>query len=98
MKVLVTGATGFIGFHIIEELAKQGLSLRAAYPPTSSFKGTTSDVLIDGLDLESFPLDITDRRAVAKAMHGCQLLFHVEQFFSFSRKDKSHLYAINHLG
>jgi len=98
MKVLVTGATGFIGFHIVEELAKQGLSLKAAYRPGESFQGAASEVLIDGLDLESFSLDITDRRAVAKALQGCQLLFHAENFLSFRGADKAKLYAINHLG
>ncbi len=98
MKILVTGATGFIGFHIVEELAKQGLALRAAHRPGDQFQGIASDFLIDGLDLESLALDITDRRAVFQALNGCTMLFHADYFVSFDSKDKSRLYAVNQMG
>lgn len=98
MKVLVTGASGIIGFHIIEELAKQGLSLRAAFRPGDNFQKITSDFLIDGLDMESFALDLNDRRAVAQALQGVQLLFHAEHLVSFDAKDKNRLYEVNHIG
>ena len=98
MKVLVTGASGIIGFHIIEELAKQGLSLRAAFRPGENFQKITSDFLIDGLDMESFALDLHDRRAIGKALQGVQLLFHADYLISFDSRDKDRLYAINHAG
>jgi dihydroflavonol-4-reductase len=97
MKILVTGATGFIGFHIVEELAKQGLGLKAAYRPGDKFH-FDSDFLIDGLDLESFPLDLTDRHAVHRALEDCQVLFHAEYFFSYKRRDKARMIAINQIG
>ncbi len=98
MKVLVTGASGIIGFHIVEELSKQGLSLKAAYRPGDPLQKIASDFLIDGLDLDSLPLDITDRAAVFKALHGVQLLFHADFLFSLEGKDKDRLYAINQSG
>lgn len=98
MKILVTGSTGFIGSHLVEELAKQGLSLKAAFRPGDRFQLLDSDFLIDGLDLESFPLDLGDKRDVAKALQGCNMLFHAEHFFSYSGKDKARLYAINQMG
>ncbi|MCE9624104.1 MAG: NAD-dependent epimerase/dehydratase family protein [Deltaproteobacteria bacterium] len=98
MKILVTGASGFLGSHIVEELTKQGLPLKAAYRPGETFNGDGSDVMIDGLDLESFPLDITNRNAVYQAVQGCQMLFHSDFLCSFSGKDKARLEAINHLG
>ncbi len=97
MKILVTGSTGYIGFHIVEELAKQGLALRAAHRPGDRFH-FDSDFLIDGLDLESFSLDLSDRRAVFKALEGCQILFHADYLCSFLGKNKSRLYAINQMG
>jgi Nucleoside-diphosphate-sugar epimerases len=98
MKILVTGSTGFIGSHLIEELSKQGLALRAAYRPGDNFQFIDSDFLIDGLDLESFPLELSDARSVAKAVAGCQIVFHTEHLFSYSERDKARLYAINQQG
>ncbi len=97
MKILVTGATGFIGSHIVEELTKQGLPLRAAYRPGAAFS-ESDDFMIDGLDLESFPLDITNRKAVFDAMQGCQMLFHVDYHCSFASRDRALMEAINQTG
>lgn len=98
MKILVTGATGFIGSHLVEELAKQGLTVSAAHRPGENFGALDSDYLIDGLDLESFPLDITNRDSVFQAMKGCQILFHTDSLCSFKSEDKMLLYHINQTG
>lgn len=98
MKILVTGSTGFIGSHIVEELAKQGLAIRAAYRPGHNFQRIDSDFLIEGLDLESIPLDLTDRQKIFAALKGCHLLFHADHYFSFEARDKGLLYQINQFG
>jgi len=98
MKILVTGASGFLGSHIVEELTKQGLPLKAAFRPGETFNGDNSDVMIEGLDLESFPLDITNRNAVFQAVQGCQMLFHADFLCSFLGNDRERMEAINHQG
>lgn len=98
MKVLVTGAGGFLGSHIVEELTKQGLPLRAGYRPGTTLSSDESEVMIEGIDLESFPLDITNRNAVFQAMQGCTMLFHADFLCSFSSADRARMEAINHIG
>ena len=98
MKILVTGATGFIGSSIVEELAKQGLAIRAAHRPGESLGEIDSDFLIDGLDLESFPLDLNNRKEVFTQLKGIQILFHADYFCSWKSQDKNRLYEINQMG
>lgn len=98
MKILVTGATSFIGSHIVEELIKQGLEIHAAYRPEENFGSLHSHFLIDGLDVTSFPLDLSNRAAVNHALKDCQMVFHCDYFQSFENSHKNKLYTINQLG
>ena len=98
MKILVTGATSFIGFHIVEELSKQGIMIRAAHRPGERFQANHSSFLIDGLDMESLSLDVNNRQAVFQAVEGCDKVFHTDYFVSFQKKDKARLYEINQNG
>lgn len=78
-KVLVTGAGGFIGSHLVEELLSRGQRVRAFVRYTSSGSiGFLSEVpkpLTERLDI--FHGDIRDARAVRKAATGCQRIYHL---------------------
>lgn len=68
---LVTGATGFIGTHVVRALAKRGDELRL-------FTRRKSDLdLLDGIEFERAIGDVTDRRAVRRAMKGVERVFHI---------------------
>lgn len=97
MKILVTGAGGLVGSHIVEELAKQGLPLRAAYRPheVAAPEQSDSEFMIDGLETESISLNLNDRNAVFQAVKDCQMVFHAEHICSFDSSDKGLLQAIN---
>ncbi len=78
-KVLVTGADGFIGSHLVEELLKQGCNVRA-FVYYNSFNSwgwldTLSDEKLKRLDI--FAGDIRDPNGVAKALEGCDVVFHL---------------------
>ena len=78
-KVLVTGADGFIGSHLTEELVKQGYDVKAfvLYNSFSSWgwlDQSPSDVL-ENLDV--FAGDIRDPYGVKEAMKGCDMVLHL---------------------
>lgn len=78
-KVLVTGADGFIGSHLVEALLRLGRSVRAFvyYHPISE-KGWLTEIppeLQDGLEV--FPGDVRDPQRVDAAMDGIHSVFHL---------------------
>ncbi len=77
-KILVTGAGGFIGSHLVEALLALGSEVRAMVRYNSSnswgwLEGATSR----HPGLEIFPGDIRDHNGVAEAMKDCQIVFHL---------------------
>src|ERR1039457_2918360 len=78
-KILVTGADGFIGSHLTEELVKQGHNVRA-FVMYNSFNSWgwldhTAPEIRQSLDV--FPGDIRDPHGVIKAMTGCDVVMHL---------------------
>jgi len=78
-KVLVTGADGFIGSHLTEELVKQGYNVRAFvyYNSFNSWGWIDSlpEVIKDKIEI--FSGDIRDPNGVRIAMEGCDIVFHL---------------------
>lgn len=77
MKILVTGATGFVGAHIVRKLLKAGHPVRILRRPHSSLKA------LEGMSVETAIGDITDRDSVFRAVAGCETVFHVAGHVSF---------------
>lgn len=79
MKVLVTGADGFIGSHLVEELVKNGYDVRA-FVCYNSFGtwGWLEDLEDDVMShVEIFQGDIRDAYGVKTALRGCSVVFHL---------------------
>lgn len=79
MKVLVTGADGFIGSHLVEELVKKGYQVKA-FVYYNSFNtwgwlDTFSDTIMK--DVEIFQGDIRDPHGVEEAIRGVDVVFHL---------------------
>src|SRR5262249_56319067 len=76
-KVLVTGADGFIGSHLVEALVRAGASVRAmAY--YNSFNNWGWLETIDCLaEVEVIAGDIRDAEFVRKAAAGTEFVFHL---------------------
>lgn len=71
-KVLVTGATGFIGRHLVERLVKEGFSVRCLVRPESR-----SDFLKNRKNIELAIGDLLDHSSLAKAAAGVEEIFHL---------------------
>lgn len=74
---LVTGAGGFIGSHLSEELVRRGARVRAFVRYTSSGAWGWLDHSDLRGDLEVVAGDITDRDSVRDAVAGCDYIFHL---------------------
>src|SRR5437588_4999826 len=78
-KVLVTGADGFIGSHLVERLMDEGCKIRAfaCYNSFNSW-GWLDSFSADQLNqIEIFTGDIRDPNGVRTAMEGIDVVFHL---------------------
>lgn len=78
-KVLVTGAAGFIGSHLVEKLVREGCSVRAMVHYNFQNNWGWLDTLDKDIkdELEIVASDITDPFAVYKAVDGCTMIYHL---------------------
>ncbi|APT57337.1 NAD-dependent dehydratase [Roseomonas gilardii] len=82
-KVLVTGASGFLGSAVARSLLARGLEVRALIRPTSP-RGNLS-----GLGFEVVQGDLTDAASLAAALKGMRYLFHVAADYRLWAPDPS---------
>jgi nucleoside-diphosphate-sugar epimerase len=67
-RVLVTGATGFLGSHIAETLVKQGFTVRCTVRPSSSTKW------LENLELEKVNVNFNDEASLQTACQGVDVV------------------------
>lgn len=90
MRICVTGGTGFLGSHVVRELAEAGHEVRVAFRD----EGRLSR--LGATEYEPVPADLFDRAALRRAMRGCEMVFHLAGFVG-SRPAKR-AWQINALG
>ena len=78
-KILVTGADGFIGSHLVEELVKKGYKVKAFVLYNSFNTWGWIDTFPKELkdEIEIFSGDVRDPNAVREAMKDCDAVFHL---------------------
>ncbi len=83
---LVTGATGFIGWHVARKLLARGEKVRVLVRPSSKVRE---------LDVEVVTGDLRDADSLERAASGCGVVFHVAADYRLWVKDESELYHSN---
>ena len=97
--ILVTGAGGFIGSHLVEGLVQAGHRVRAmVHYNFQSNWGWLETLAQDVMDnVEVFPADITDPFAVREAVKGCDTVYHLAALiaipYSYRAPDERQGYA-----
>ena len=88
MKILVTGATGFIGANVVRALQAKGYHVRALVRDTNSLN------LMD-TGIEVVAGDIRDKSSVVDAITGCQGVIHCAARYKFWSQDPGLMYQTN---
>jgi NAD dependent epimerase/dehydratase len=76
-RVLVTGAGGFIGSHLVERLARSGAETRALVHYNAQGAAGWLDRAALRNEVEVLAGDIADRDSVRQAMTGVEIVFHL---------------------
>jgi len=89
MLAFVTGATGFVGSHIARALAAEGADLRLLVRSGSDLRN------IAELDADRVIGDLRDPASFAKAVTGCDAVFHVAADYRLWVRDPDQMYRSN---
>jgi dihydroflavonol-4-reductase len=90
VKVCVTGATGFVGGHVVRELVKAGHEARI------TFRDERRLSRLAAIDHEPVRADVLDRAALRRALRGCELLVHCAGMVG--SRPASRVWEVNALG
>ncbi|MHA1948476.1 MAG: NAD-dependent epimerase/dehydratase family protein [Candidatus Thorarchaeota archaeon] len=88
MKVLVSGATGFIGGRIVSKLKEEGYEIVALVRSTSNCEGLPENIEIKEADL----FDISSLEA---AIEDVRVVIHCAAYFSFYPLDEELMFKVN---
>jgi dihydroflavonol-4-reductase len=89
MKIFVTGATGFIGRHLIRRLSNTGHDVTCLVRPSSSVEGLREHCA--GLHVG----DVTDKAALRDAIAGRDCVMNLANVYSMWEPDKSVFRSVN---
>ncbi len=86
---LVTGASGFVGSHVVRKLLGRGVRVRVLLRTTSPLRN------LQGLEVERCFGDLADPDSLRRALKGCSTLYHVAADYRLWSADPSGLYRTN---
>ncbi len=91
-RVLVTGASGFIGSNLVRELVKQGYNVTTMGRAGAAPKGLRI------LPIEHISCDVTNREQLDQCLEGFDIIFHLAGLVSYKARDIQRQHAVNVIG
>ncbi|WVZ20591.1 hypothetical protein V8G54_007913, partial [Vigna mungo] len=88
MKILVTGASGFLGGRLCDALLRQGYSVRVLVRSTSDISSLSPHI-------EIFHGDIADYASILAACSSCTIVFHLAALVEPWLPDPSKFFSVN---
>ncbi len=92
MKVLVTGATGFLGGWLVKRLLTEGHDVRIIKRASSLLDE------LEGLKLDVVSGDVTDANSLLTACRGVDSVFHLAGLIGYSRLQRDAMHTVNVVG
>ena len=89
MKILITGANGFIGSAVMRHLLGVGHDIRAVVRPGSDRRN------LEGLPVEVVEGDLNDKVSLVQAVRGCSAVFHLAADYRLWIPDPDNMYQTN---
>lgn len=89
MKVLVTGATGFLGGWLVRRLVADGHNVRIIRRANSDLED------LAGLKIESVEGDITNAKSLVEASRGMDTVFHLAGLIAYTRAQRAAMEKVN---
>jgi len=88
-KILITGASGFVGSAVARQLAEAGYAVRALV------RGASPRGHLAGLNIEFLEGDLRDRTSLERASAGVRYVFHVAADYRLWARDRREIFASN---
>lgn len=98
-RVFLTGATGFVGSHILTQLLEGGYRVRALIRPTLLPNSPFVLLNLAADDrVEHIEGDMRRPGDFARALEGCRYVVHTAALYSFAPRDRGDIRAVNVAG